>query len=857
MNTDEHRLKNAWGLSVFIGVHLWFPVFAGEIVLPSTALEREAPVAAVYRTARATGKGELRIRWSDALGRVIEDRKMPVELADETDVGFTIDLRRAVAMKNELQAHLSLEGVNKKGAKDHREEDARIGFVARPPYRTWWDYTMVMWQHYPSQSQPALKHLGFNASEWVGRNRNLPDFLLDNDLRWYAENIATDFYSEYHRYYPDRPNHWAFLQAKELYQKDPSSLEAFKRHPSLSDPVWLQKIQDRLVEAARIHSPYRPVFYSLGDESGIADLAAYWDFDFSDQSLAAMREWLKQRYGTLAALNRQWGTDFASWDLVAPMTTNQAMKRTDENYSAWADHKEWMDIAYSRALKMGTDAVRSVDPEAYVGIGGAQMPGWGGYDYYRISRALNAIEPYDIGNNIEIIRSLNPRMAVVTTAFARGPWEKHRVWYELLHGNRGLVVWDEKHEYVNKDGSTGPRGQEAEPYYTELRNGIASLLMASERQADPIAIHYSQSSMRTEWMLAQRPKGEAWVKRSSSSERRDSDFLRLRESFCRLIEDLGLQYNFVAYGQIEQGELLRKGYRVLILPRSASLSEAEAQGIREFVHQGGVLLIDGGQPGVYDEHSRKLDKPQLADLPGTPGAGKVFTLTGDILNYHQNRLAGKEGAAHEMMGKLLGEAGVRPAFAVTDASGRPVVGVETHVFRNGGVTIVALLSNPQLRVDELGPPEFRSNKRFEKPQSVKLTLPAELYAYDLRQAKPLGRKKEWTLALDPYEPAIYAVWPEAASPLRVLAPARLGRGQTGRIGLSLSAGSPAATHLFHVDVVDPSGKPVLYYSGNLLAPRGRAAKPLPLAVNDPAGKWEIRVKDLLSGQTQTSAIEVF
>ncbi len=40
----------------------------------------------------------------------------------------------------------------------------------------------------------------------------------------------------------------------------------------------------------------------------------------------------------------------------------------------------------------------------------------------------------------------------------------------------------------------------------------------------------------------------------------DSEFLRLRESYCRLVEDLGLQYRFVAYGQLEQGELLKRGY---------------------------------------------------------------------------------------------------------------------------------------------------------------------------------------------------------------------------------------------------------------------------------------------------------
>ena len=47
-----------------------------------------------------------------------------------------------------------------------------------------------------------------------------------------------------------------------------------------------------------------------------------------------------------------------------------------------------MDEAFARALKMGNDAIRSVDPQAYVGIGGGQMPGWGGYDYSRITTSL-------------------------------------------------------------------------------------------------------------------------------------------------------------------------------------------------------------------------------------------------------------------------------------------------------------------------------------------------------------------------------------------------------------------------------------------------------------------------------------
>jgi len=835
---------------------------AGQITLPSRVLERDTIIAAAYRTnGLATGKGLLSITWTDIHGRLVDDRKVPIELTDEDQIGFPLDLRRAAAMKNTLRVHFSFEGRNKKGQPDKREEDAETTFVARPPERRWRDYTIMMWQDYNARDFALLKTLGINGGQYGGKSETPPDFLLDNDLRWYAENIATDFYSAYHRWFPDRPVNWLFQDAREMHRKDPGSKEAFKRHPSLSDRAWLTRIHDRLVESVKRFSPYRPVFYDLGDESGIADLAAFWDFDFSDESLVPMRDWLRERYGTLAALNRQWGTNFTRWDLVTPMTTSEAMNRADDNYSGWADFKEWMDMAYASAIKMGVDAVRSADPDAYAGIAGGQMPGWGGYDYYRLSQAVTAIEPYDIGNNIEILRSINPQIAVVTTAFAHGPWEKHRVWYELLHGNRGLIIWDDKNEFVGKDGALGDRGREVAPYYNEIRDGLGALLINSTRLADPIAIHYSQASMRTEWMLAQKPKGDAWaLRRSSADERLDNNFLRLRESWCRLIEDLGLQYNFVAYGQIEQGELMKRGYRVLILPRSSALSSAERREIRAFVEQGGTVIADG-RPGTFDEHSRKQENADfLADLTAHTsdsgyGRGKAV-LTSDMVDYHQNRLTGREGAAREVVGRLLTDAGVRPEFAITDESGAHPTGVETHLFRNGGVTIVALLTNPQLRVDELGPPEFKSNDRFAKPRQLKLALPQEMYICDVRASKSLGKRSELSFTLEPYEPTILAASAVAFSDLAMAVPARLARGETADIGLAFTRSSPAAAHVFHLDVIDPSGKIVDYYSGNLIAAQGHAAMRLPIAFNDSTGQWKIRVKDLLSGQTRTAAVEI-
>src|SRR4051812_3040583 len=108
--------------------------WAGELKLPSSALERDAVVSARYRlTGAVTGKGSLHIHWTDALGRVVEDRSTPFELIDESEIQFPLDLRRAVAMKNDLEVHVSIQGKNQKGDADNRDETARISFVAMPP----------------------------------------------------------------------------------------------------------------------------------------------------------------------------------------------------------------------------------------------------------------------------------------------------------------------------------------------------------------------------------------------------------------------------------------------------------------------------------------------------------------------------------------------------------------------------------------------------------------------------------------------------------------------------------------------------------------------------------------------------
>jgi hypothetical protein len=136
---------------------------ADELVLPQ-AVERKQSVELVYRFDKAvTGHGFLEVEWTDVDSRVIERRRMPLDLADTTEVAFVLDTRRAVTMKNRLAAHSSIDAVDQLGNKFHRENNKTESFIASPSDPPWLDYQIIMWQQQTRAGCAALKWLGVTA----------------------------------------------------------------------------------------------------------------------------------------------------------------------------------------------------------------------------------------------------------------------------------------------------------------------------------------------------------------------------------------------------------------------------------------------------------------------------------------------------------------------------------------------------------------------------------------------------------------------------------------------------------------------------------------------------------------------
>src|SRR5262245_61170397 len=99
-------------LILYLVLLLWpSAAWGGAIMLPAPALDRDVRLQARYRIdAPTTGRGTLIVTWTDAYGRLIEQRAIPVDLHSDSEVAFPLDLRRAVAMRNRLTVRLALAG---------------------------------------------------------------------------------------------------------------------------------------------------------------------------------------------------------------------------------------------------------------------------------------------------------------------------------------------------------------------------------------------------------------------------------------------------------------------------------------------------------------------------------------------------------------------------------------------------------------------------------------------------------------------------------------------------------------------------------------------------------------------------
>jgi hypothetical protein len=494
--------------------------------------------------------------------------------------------------------------------------------MTSPACASWDSFQIIEWQARDAAQLKTLRQLGVTAATVIA-DRDGTGTPLDQQtaaprqagLRWYIENIATDFYASYHRYTPGEPVNWRFLAAQERYKANPGDDTALYREPSLLDQTWRERIGDRLTKTVLRQKSSGPLYYSLGDETGVADLSAYWDFDLSPPSVAGFRAWLRKQYGSLATLNAEWGTAYTGWDSIQPETTRETMRRTGDNFAPWNDFKAWMDSSFADALRFGTDAVHRADPHALSAIEGVQIPGWGGYDYAKLAHAVDVMEIYDGDENLLLVRSINPVIIPLITSFGADSASLHGIWHSVLRGARGVILWDEDNTIVRPDASPGPRAAAYAPVFAALRGEIGQRLIDAEPIHDSVAILYSPASFRVNWILDHRHDGDAWMHRSAEIELQDNAWRASLRGYANALARMGLHPRFITDDQLAHGPPQEA---TLILPHSIALADQEAHAIASFRAKAGIVIADT-PPGVFDEHGRRRAAPNIPATIVSPG----------------------------------------------------------------------------------------------------------------------------------------------------------------------------------------------------------------------------------------------
>lgn len=557
------------------------------------------------------------------------------------------------------------------------------------------------------------------------------------------------------------------------------------REPCLHDLVYRAKLDAQTAANVKRIAKYSPVTCDCGDENTLTRWTTPFDFCFSEHTLAAFREWLRGEYGTLKKLNAAWRTDYATWEAVMPDTTLEARERAkrtgEKSYAAWADHRRFMELTFCETIERVREILNKELPDVPLDMSGTQAPnGWTGMDMWLVSKSVKEPAAYAEGLLGDYIRSFGRPFIKPWTGYGvqpktleMWPWS---VGFRFL--DAGVYFWTD-FNFLLPDYSPTPSAVQYGKTGDEMKTGAARLLRSLEYHHEAL-VHYSYGSIH-----------------ASRIEDRAEAFDKCSTKWAQELLSRGIPYRFVAYEEIENGELDRTPARTLVLPQSAAISDRETEAIRRFAARGGMVVGDDFT-GLYDQHCSRRAEPVLRDI-----------------------------IRREL------------ALGPKDADGisvYPLFGRDGAEGRYWGFT----------RDEQAGEGRAKRTIRLDT-QSV---------VYDLRAKKRLGKMSSFDVSLEAGQAKFFAALPYEVGGVSVAAPdVSAGAVVTVTVNVELPA-SARACHPVQVEVYDPNGVRSRLYSGVCDAKGGHDAYTFRTALNDPAGTWRVVATDYVTGRKATGAFSL-
>ncbi|MEV7221739.1 beta-galactosidase [Streptomyces sp. NPDC093681] len=353
----------------------------------------------------------------------------------------------------------------------------------------------------------------------------------------------------------------------------------------------------------------------------------YCTYDHGDEAATRFRRWLKDRYGTLDALNTAWGTAFWSqgygdWAEILPARRTHYLK----NPAQVLDFRRFTSDMLLECFTAERDIVRRHTPHLPVTTN--FMPLWAGQDAWRWAEEEDVVsvdlypDPHDPSG-----AQHGALVQDMTRSQARGPWMLmeqaagavnwrgvnhpkprglHRLW-SLQAVARGADAvccfqWRQSRQGAEKfhSGMVSHAGERGRTYQEVRRLGadlarIAPHVTGSRVAADVAVLHDWHS-----W----------WAGDQEARPSREVDYPDVLSAWHRALWQAGLTTDFAHPGH----DLTR--YRLVVVPQLYLLTDAAVDNLLAYVRGGGTLVCgfltavadqdDRIRPGAMDARLREL-----------------------------------------------------------------------------------------------------------------------------------------------------------------------------------------------------------------------------------------------------------
>ena len=651
------------------------------------------------------------------------------------------------------------------------------------------------------------------------------------------------------------------------------------RDPCFSDPAVTAASEREFARLAKQNcfNYYSGMYHMLGDEMFLGSTVCY-----SEHCLKGFRDYLKKAYQTIDKLNKVWKSNFASFDDVVPVQRN--VVENSDNLAPWLDHKMFMVNVWSHNyIGKRAEIIQKSVPGAKVGMSGTQVPGYG-YDWAQLMKHLSCTAYYNgvqttLVNQWQQEGSLSGQWGggYVSAAYLYDIYQRSYQWSNLIKGAN--MVWNWHGAAYNGDGSPSENLKSYCEEFNLLKKGIAKLMLTADKNNAQVAVLYSQPSVFTAMA------GGLGI----------SEWQNTQTGWEALLLDLKLTAAYITYENLADSKFDLSKFKVIILPLTLALSEAERQNLVKFAENGGTVIADAF-PGRYDQHGKRITNTVLDKLfPGNSGklAPEMQNLKGPILNgrfkvaepalgtvkvtkcgkgkgvlfnvmlnsYQSLTIGGVGGetasaasgseayciAMRKLVSKIANASGAASHAIVTDKNNRQVS--SQSILKKAGenyyFAIVRHSSSMQ---------KGKINNNAPNTPVFNIKLPVAGVIYDVREGKKITKGNSFKIKAAAGYGQLFAILPAEITDVTSTVPTTVKAGSM--VNVRCQANGAKSRTVYRLEVINPNGKAAKEYSLNSCfdSPEGKFAFQIPF--NAEPGNWQAVITHCASGKKTSKTFKV-